>query len=100
MKEKKLLIILLFIYRFIYCNTTILLILYTMDTITVSPKFQVVIPKRIREHLSIKPGEKMVIVEKNNTISLIPVGRLKDARGIAKGVTTKNLRNESERHFD
>lgn len=68
-----------------------------MDTVTVSPKFQVVIPKRTREHLHIKPGEKMVVIERNKTISLIPVGKIKDARGIAKGVTTKDLRDEDER---
>ncbi len=70
-----------------------------MDTITVSPKFQVVIPKRVREHLHIRVGEKMVMIEKNKTITLVPIGRLKDARGIAKGITTKSLRDEGER-FD
>ncbi len=70
-----------------------------MDTVTVSPKFQVVIPKRIRQHLHIEPGEKMVVVERNKTISLIPVGKMKNARGIAKGVTTKGLRDKDER-FD
>ncbi len=70
-----------------------------MDTITVSPKFQVVIPKKVREHMHIKAGEKMVVIERNNTLNLIPIGRLKDARGIARGVTTKALRDESER-FD
>jgi len=68
-----------------------------MDTVTVSPKFQVVIPKRIRKHLHIRPGEKMVVIEKNRTISLIPVGEMKDARGIAKGVTIRGLRDEGER---
>jgi len=68
-----------------------------MDTVTVSPKFQVVIPLRIRTHLGIKPGEKMVVIEKGNTINMIPVGDIGNARGIAKGVTTKGLRDESDR---
>lgn len=70
-----------------------------MDTVTVSPKFQVVIPRRIRKRLHIKPGEKMVVIERNRSISLIPVGNIKDARGIAKGMTIKGLRDEGER-FD
>ena len=70
-----------------------------MDTITLSPKFQVVIPKWIREHLKLKAGEKMVVVEKNNVISFIPVGRMKDARGIVKGIKLNALREEHER-FD
>ena len=70
-----------------------------MDMVKVSPKFQVVIPKGIREVLKLKPGEKMVIIEKGGTIHLIPVGKIKDVRGFAKGVSSKNVRDESER-FD
>ncbi len=70
-----------------------------MDTVKVSPKFQVVIPQEIREGLKLKPGERLVIIEKEGTIHLIPVGNIRKMRGIAKGVTTKNLRDESER-FD
>ena len=70
-----------------------------MDTVTVSEKFQVVIPKDIRRHLRIKPGEKFVVVEKGKTIHMIPVGKIKESRGIAKGVSIDDLRDESER-FD
>jgi len=70
-----------------------------MDSVTVSPKFQVVIPKEIREGLRIKPGVKMVVLEKEGTIHLVPIGKLKDMRGIAHGVSSKELRDENER-FD
>lgn len=70
-----------------------------MDTVTVSPKFQVVIPQEIREDLKLKPGEKMVVIEKGGIIHLISVGSIKDIRGIAPGLTTDDLRDESER-FD
>ncbi|MFH1055796.1 MAG: AbrB/MazE/SpoVT family DNA-binding domain-containing protein [Candidatus Altiarchaeota archaeon] len=70
-----------------------------MDFVTVSPKFQVVIPKGIREHLDLKPGEKMVVVERGRTLHFVPVGEMKDLRGFAKGLDTKNLRDESDR-FD
>ncbi len=70
-----------------------------MDTVTVSEKFQVVIPKDIRRHMNIKPGEKIVVIEKNGSINMIPVGRIKESKGIAKGVSADDLRDEDER-FD
>ena len=70
-----------------------------METVTVSHKFQVVIPASIRKILGIKPGEKMVVVEKDGILRMIRVVDIKKARGIAKGITTKYLRDESER-FD
>ncbi|MBS3053461.1 MAG: AbrB/MazE/SpoVT family DNA-binding domain-containing protein [Candidatus Aenigmarchaeota archaeon] len=70
-----------------------------MDTVKVSPKFQVVIPQEIRKDLKLKPGEKLVIMEKGGTIHLIPVGKIKELRGFIKTVSTKALRDENER-FD
>lgn len=70
-----------------------------MDTVIVSPKFQVVIPREIRKDLNLKAGEKLVVIEKGGTIRLIPVGKMKDLRGFARGVSSKGLRDESER-FD
>ena len=68
-----------------------------MDMVTVSPKFQVVIPKDIREDLKLRPGERLVIIEKGGTIHLIPTGKIKDARGFLRGVSAKDVRDESER---
>ena len=70
-----------------------------MDTVKVSPKFQVVIPQEIREDLKLRPGERLVIIEKEGIIDLIRVGNIRKMRGIARGVTAENLRDESER-FD
>ncbi len=70
-----------------------------MSTVTVSQKFQIVIPRDIRRHLNIRPGEKIVVVEKGGTMHMIPVGKISDSRGIAKGVHANDLRDESER-FD
>ena len=70
-----------------------------MDIVTVSPKFQVVIPREIRKDLNLKAGEKLVVIGKGGTIHLIPVGKMKDLRGFACGVSSKGLRDESER-FD
>lgn len=68
-----------------------------MDTVTVSPKFQVVIPKEVRDGLGLKPGRRLVVIEKEGSIHMIPVGKIKDMRGFVKGVSSKGLRDESER---
>lgn len=68
-----------------------------MDTVTLSPKFQVVIPKEIREGMNLKAGLKLAVIEKDGTIHLIPVGKIKDMRGFLKGVSSRGVRDESER---
>jgi len=64
-----------------------------MTTLTVSSKFQIVIPARIRESLGIKPGEKLHAIEYRGRIELVPVRRRKAARGSLKGIDTDVLRD-------
>ena len=59
-----------------------------MTTLTVSSKYQIVIPARIRESLGIKPGEKLHAIEYRGRIELVPVRRMKAARGSHKGIDT------------
>jgi len=59
-----------------------------MTTITVSPKYQIVIPSRMRESLGIKPGEKLHAIEYRGRIELVPVRSTKSARGSLKGIDT------------
>jgi len=59
-----------------------------MRTVTVSPNFQVVIPKEIREKLGLKPGKKLQIFSFDNRIELIIPKNIKDARGFLKGINT------------
>ena len=59
-----------------------------MKTVTVSPKFQVVIPREVRESLSLKPGEKMQVINYADRIELVPVRKIKDMRGFLKGIDT------------
>ncbi len=59
-----------------------------MTTITISPKFQVVIPKAIRELLGLRPGQKIQAIAYENRIELIPVRRMKDMRGFLRGIDT------------
>jgi AbrB family looped-hinge helix DNA binding protein len=67
-----------------------------MSTITVSSKFQIVIPLRIREALGIKPGEKLHAIEYRGRIELVPVRPTKAARGSLKGLDT-NVPRDTDR---
>lgn len=68
-----------------------------MQTVTLSEKFQIVIPKKTREDLGLKAGQKLVLLEKGNSIEVVKIGNIRSAAGIAKGVSAKGLRDESER---
>lgn len=59
-----------------------------MQTVTVSPKFQVVIPRYLRESLRLRPGQKLQIVEYKGRIELIPDREISDLRGFVKGINT------------
>jgi AbrB family looped-hinge helix DNA binding protein len=63
-----------------------------METVTVSPKFQVVIPKEIREALKLTPGQKVQALLYENRIELIPVRPVKQMRGFLKGIDTTIVR--------
>ena len=57
-----------------------------METVTLSPKYQVVIPQSIREALGLEPGEKMQVLQYQDRIEFIPRRRLKEMRGFLKGL--------------
>jgi AbrB family looped-hinge helix DNA binding protein len=63
-----------------------------MHTVTVSPKYQVVIPKAVRESLQLRPGQKMQVIEYNGRIELIPERDIKELRGFLKGINTEFAR--------
>ena len=67
-----------------------------MQSITVSPKYQVVIPKTVRKALNIRPGQKMQVVEYAGRIELIPERDIKELRGFLKGINTE-LKREKDR---
>jgi AbrB family looped-hinge helix DNA binding protein len=68
-----------------------------LETVSVSTKFQVVIPKAIRNSLAIKPGEKLVMYEKDGIIHLVRIKKITKFKGKFKKLTTKGLRDEKER---
>lgn len=59
-----------------------------MTTVTISPKYQVVIPKSIRESLGLKPGQKVQAIEYNGRVELVPVRPVRQMRGFLSGIDT------------
>lgn len=68
-----------------------------MDAVTVSPKYQVVIPLKVREQMRVKPGQKMHVIAYDNMVVFIPVRPIKEARGSLKGINTDIDRDEQDR---
>lgn len=65
-----------------------------MTSVTVSPKYQVVIPKSIRESMGIVSGQKIQILTYQNRIELIPIQPMKQMRGFLKGINTSVKRDK------
>jgi AbrB family looped-hinge helix DNA binding protein len=65
-----------------------------MQSVTVSPKYQVVIPKTVREALNLRPGQKMQVIEYDGRIEFIPERDIKELRGFLKGINTEFKREE------
>lgn len=65
-------------------------------TVTISPKFQVVIPKAIRDKLNLLPGQKVQAIAYGDRIELIPLRPIKEMRGFLKGIDT-GIQREADR---
>ena len=59
-----------------------------METVTLSPKFQVVIPRAARESLKLRAGQEFQVICYDNRIELVPVKPVKKIRGFLKGIDT------------
>jgi AbrB family looped-hinge helix DNA binding protein len=59
-----------------------------VETVTISPKFQIVIPKRIRERLGLHPGQKIEAIQYGDRVELVPAKPLKQMRGFLRGIET------------
>ena len=62
-----------------------------MGAVKISPKYQVVIPREVREALQLKPGQRVQVLAYGNRIELIPEKSISEMRGFLKGIKT---------HFD
>lgn len=67
---------------------------FAMTSVTVSPKYQVVIPKEVRESMGIVSGQKIQILTYQNRIELIPIQPMKKMRGFLKGINTSVNRDK------
>lgn len=65
-----------------------------MTTVTISPKFQVVIPKDIREKLDLRPGQMVQVIEHDGRIEFLPVRSIKSMRGFLAGIDTTVPRDD------
>ncbi len=68
-----------------------------MNTVTLSTKYQLVIPREVRERLDLEPGAKLTVIEKGGVLYLIPERPLAELRGVARGTRRKGLREKKDR---
>jgi AbrB family looped-hinge helix DNA binding protein len=70
-----------------------------METVTVSSKFQLVIPEKIRRHHGIRPGDKLAVIVKHGVVLLVPIRPFEASKGMFKGskLDLRDLRDHSER---
>jgi AbrB family looped-hinge helix DNA binding protein len=68
-----------------------------MQIATISSKFQISVPKKIREQLHIKPGQQFIFIAKGECLELVPKRNIKEMRGILSGANTKDIRDRGER---
>ena len=71
-----------------------------MSTATLSSKFQISIPKDVREAMKLKPGQRMAFLRIGSTLKLVPVPNIEDLFGIAQGADTNNYRDRSTSRED
>jgi AbrB family looped-hinge helix DNA binding protein len=60
-----------------------------VNAVTISPKFQIVIPLEVRERMRLEPGQKVQVMAFDDRIQLVPVRRAKDLRGFLRGIDTR-----------
>ena len=65
-----------------------------MSTVKISPKYQVVIPRKVRDSLKLKPGQKMQVILYGRRIELIPERKISEMRGFLKGIDIRLEREE------
>ena len=67
-----------------------------MEKVTISPKFQVVIPRSIRERLKLRPGQQVQVIPYEDRIEFIPLRPARELRGSLRGMPT-DLRRDRDR---
>ena len=65
-----------------------------MEAVTISSKYQVVIPREVRKQFNLKPGQKLLFIPYDGTLRVVVVPPIKKARGMLQGMNTENIREE------
>jgi AbrB family looped-hinge helix DNA binding protein len=68
-----------------------------VDVVTISPKYQVVIPKAVRERLGLRPGQQVQAIVHGDRVELIPLRPARALRGFLKGIDTTVVRDDADR---
>jgi AbrB family looped-hinge helix DNA binding protein len=68
-----------------------------MQTVTISPKYQIAIPKQIREKHNIKPGERLILMSIGDRIEMVPEKKIEDLQGVLAGMDTDPEREKEDR---
>lgn len=68
-----------------------------MEAVTVSPKFQIVIPRAVRERVHIRVGERLQVISFDDRIELVPIRPMHSMRGFLKGLDSRFVRDEADR---
>lgn len=68
-----------------------------MDTVTLSSKFQLVLPRGARERLHLRPGMRFTVLDKGGVIVLVPERSIRGYRGVARGTNARDLREKKDR---
>lgn len=68
-----------------------------METTTLSSKFQLVVPRGVRERLRLRPGMRLTVLDKNGVLFLVPERPMKGYRGLARGTSPRGLRDKRDR---
>ena len=67
-----------------------------MEVTTISSKFQLVIPRKIREQFNLKPGQKVVFIPYKKSLRMVIVPSIEEAYGMLQGLEVENLREEKD----
>jgi AbrB family looped-hinge helix DNA binding protein len=68
-----------------------------MNSVSVSPKFQIVIPRAVRERVRIRPGDRLQVFSFDDHIALVPMRPMRDMRGFLKGLDARLERDKDDR---
>ncbi len=67
-----------------------------MNIVTISSKYQIVIPKDVREKYNLKPGQKLAFIPFKDSLRVVVVPSIEEARGMLAGMNTNNIREEED----